>query len=245
MELHSNPEEEANMEDSLSPVKRGWRYHAFQWIIVGCWLFVGLTLLAMLGYPGGTALDPEATRYYFFRNFLSELGLTQTYSGAANWFSAVLFFVAMLVAGGCMILFFFTYYSFFNSSLPGKLLAGFGSVAGIASGVFFIGVAFTPANLYFGAHVFVVLWAFRLFPVAVIPYVFAILVERNFPNKYALVFVGFGVLLVVYLWLLTTGPAPDSETGRLIQATGQKIIAYASILAVYFQANGARSLLLK
>lgn len=219
------------------------RQQVFLWAAVACVQFVVLTLLAMLFYPGGTAIDPATSGYSFFHNFFSELGLTETYGGQPNTLSAILFVVAMTLAGGGLALFFVAFPQFFARSLTGRLFSGLGSLCGVLSGLCFIGVALTPANLFLEAHVWFVLWAFRLFALAVIPYIAAIFGERGYPNRYALVFVGFAALLIGYLALMTRGPSPDTAEGRLIQVIGQKVIGYASILSLFVQAQGARQML--
>jgi len=49
------------------------------------------------------------------------------------------------------------------------------------------------------------------------------------------VFVLFAVSLAAYLLLLTYGPNIKTPAGLVIQATGQKVIAYVSILSVVSQ----------
>jgi hypothetical protein len=52
----------------------------------------------------------------------------------------------------------------------------------------------------------------------------------------------FSAVLTGYIWLLFNGPNLDTLNGLRIQATGQKIIVYASIFTVLFQARAARKL---
>ena len=47
---------------------------AYLFIVVGCGLFVLLTIAAMFTYPGGTFTDETTVGYDFFRNFFSDLG---------------------------------------------------------------------------------------------------------------------------------------------------------------------------
>jgi hypothetical membrane protein len=209
-----------------------WRQRVFPWIIIAGILFVVLTCLAMLFYPG----------YSFSHNFFSELGLIESRSGQPNTLSAVLFVTAMTLAGSSLALFFLAFPQFFTGSLSGKLLSGLGSTLGVLSGLCFIGVGFTPADLFLDAHVFFVLWAFRLFPLAIIPYIVVILGAKRYPNRYALVFVGFAILLFLYLALMTRGPSPDTTGGRMIQVIGQKAIGYASVVSIAIQAQGARKI---
>jgi len=101
-------------------------------------------------------------------------------------------------------------------------------------------VSFTPADIRLGWHITFVLWAFRLFPVAVFFYVIAIFSQPGYPRRYATLLIGFGLLLVAYILLLEKGPKPSTLNGLVIQVTGQKIIGYASILSILIQAIGAK-----
>jgi hypothetical protein len=213
-------------------------------VIVGCVSFIVLTLLAMLLYPGGTATDPSTQGYRFFNNFLSDLGLTVARNGQPNWASAVLFFIALSLAGFGLVLFFLAFQRFFRTGMLQRILSLIGSVIGVVSGICFIGVAFTPADLLGQAHVQFVVWAFLLFPVAVFFYIPAMFLDRHYPRRYAWAFVAFWLLLVGYYLLMQLGPSAATPQGLLIQATGQKIIAYASIISILIQSLGARKQLL-
>jgi len=209
----------------------------------GCVLFVVLTFVAMPFYAGGTSADPTASGYSFFTNFFSELGLTETRTGQPNTVSAILFFTAIIVAGSGLVLFFMAFLQFFTQSKSGRLLSRVGSIFGVISAVCFIGVGFTPANLYIEAHVAFVMWAFQILPLAVILYAVAILREPSYPNRYGFVFVAFAALLVLYVALIITGPGGDSPEGLMIQVIGQKAIVYAIISSIFIQAHGARKVI--
>ena len=217
-----------------------WRQGVFRLVAIGCVLFVLLTAVAMLFYPGGTATDPTTRGYSFFTNFFSELGLTQTRTGQPNTVSAILFITALTAAGAALAVFFVAFAQFFVHSTAGKILSGLGALCGILAGICFIGVAFTPANLAAKAHGQFVLWAFTAFPLAALFYTVAILQERQYPKRFALVFGVFTLLLILYLVLLFTGPSFRTAQGVLVQATGQKAIVYASIISILIQAVGAQ-----
>jgi hypothetical protein len=76
---------------------------------------------------------------------------------------------------------------------------------------------------------------FRLFPLAVIFYVPVMFIDRHYPRLYAWIFTVLCLLLIGYYLLLTNGPSPDSPQGLVIQMMGQKVIANASIVSIYFQ----------
>jgi hypothetical membrane protein len=217
-----------------------WRQRAFSWVMVACLQFLVLSVVAMLLYPGGTVADPMTSRYSFFQNFFSDLGRTVSPRGQPNTAAAILFATALALAGAGLALFFLASSALFARPRWGRLLSRLGSAFGVLSGLCFVGVALTPADVVLEAHRWFVLTAFRAFLPAVICYTLAVLVNRCYPSRFAFVYLGFAALLAAYLVLLIHGPAPDTSRGLAIQATGQKVIAYAAIVCVFIQARGAR-----
>lgn len=217
-----------------------YRFHLFTLVAIGCVAFVVLTLVAMLFYPGGTAVDATSKGYWFFENFFSDLGRTQSRNGVPNTIAAAFFLFALTMAGGGLGLFFIAFPQFFWRRWPSRFLSLIGSILGLGTAVCFMGVAFTPADLFLSAHIQFVLWAFRLFPPAVLCYVLAMFLEKNFPRRYTWYFLAFLVLLAAYYQLLLHGPDLNTYEGMVIQATGQKVIVYASVVSVLIQAIGAR-----
>jgi hypothetical protein len=213
------------------PIRRVYRF-----IAIGCGLFVLLTFTAMLTYTGGSVNDHSARGYSFTHNFLSNLGMLTALSGKPNWVSAGLFFVALATAGACLVVFFVLYRQFFQRNRLQRILAWVGSLLGVLAGACFVGIAFTPADIARPAHTQFVLWAFRLFPLAVLFYLPVMFIDRKYPMIYAWVFAAFALMLVGYYLLLTEGPSFSSPEGLVIQVVGQKVIAYASILSIGIQA---------
>lgn len=226
----------------LQPVSPFWRRQVFWWVLIGSVLFVPLTAIAMWFYPGGNYNDPNTLGYSFFTNFFSELGRLHSRQGEPQYISAGLFFMALVMAGSGLILFFLAFPQFFVGKHSNERLSRLGTVLGVAAGLCFIGVAFTPVDVFRPAHIEFVKWAFRAFPLAVACYTIVIFRHTAYPQRFAWLFVGFGVLLVAYLLLLEFGPEVTTPDGLLIQATGQKLIVYASILSVGAQAWGALKL---
>ena len=214
----------------------------FLFTMFGCAQFVVLTVVAMFFYPGGTFADPATKGYSFFHNFFSDLGRTQTHSGASNTIAAILFLVALAVAGLGLGLFFLAMPRFFRQAPLPRLLSRLGSAVGLISGLSFIGIAFTPVNLNGDLHRLFVQVAFLGFFVAVLFYIGAIFRTTTYPNRYARVFGVFVLLLAAYLVLLFFGPSLELARDLAIQATGQKFIVYAALLATFILADGARRL---
>jgi len=199
-----------------------------------------LTIVSrMLFYPAGTLTDPTTSGYSFLTNYFSDLGLTWSHSRQRNTVSAILFIAALTLAGAGLILFFLVFPAFLARSRSGKLLSRIGSILGVTAGIVFIGVALTPANLHLGTHIAIMMWAFRTFAVAVICYTIAIFREQDYPNRYGFILVAFAALLVLCVLLLVAGSAYDSPEGIMVQAVGQKTMAYAAVISILLQVRGA------
>ena len=138
-----------------------------------------------------------------------------------------------------LAMFFVAFTQFFGHVPWARLFSRLGAVAGVVSGVCFVGIAATPANLHEWGHGVFVDWAFRMFLLAVVLYTVAILAQRDYPKRLALVFALFAILLAAYVVLITIGPSTDTASGLKIQVTGQKIIVYAAIIAIFIQAWAA------
>jgi len=221
----------------------GRQQRPFLFTMFACAQFVALTVVAMLFYPGGTFVDPATMGYSFFRNFFSDLGRTHAHSGAPNTVSAILFFVALTVAGLGLATFFLAMRRFFRQDRSARLLSRLGSLAGLVSGLAFVGVAWAPVNLAGALHRLFVQVAFLGFFVAVLSYIGAMLRTRTYPRRYARVCGVFVLLLAAYLLLLFFGPSLWSATGLIINATGQKIIIYAALISAFVLADGSRRLI--
>jgi hypothetical protein len=220
--------------DSPQKIRR-----AYLLIALGCGVFILLTSVAMLTYTGGAVDNHAAKGYSFTRDFLSNLGMITALSGNPNWVSAVLFFISLAAAGTCLVVFFILFRRFFQATHFEKVLSLIGSILGVLAGISFIGIAFAPADIARPAHVQFVMWAFRLFPLAVLCYVPVMFVDKRYPKVYAWVFAIFCLLLIGYYLLLTNGPDFTSPQDLVIQAVGQKIIVYISIISIFVQSLGA------
>lgn len=210
----------------------------FDFVILGCGLFIALTVIAMFFYPGGTFTDETTRGYSFFENFFSELGLFRTHAGGPNTISFGLFFIALSTVGVGLGLFFLAFPQFFQADKTSRALSAIGSAFGMMVSICFVAIACTPADVNFDLHLDFVVWAFRLFPAAVLCYTIAMF-RVGYPVIFRWVFVAFFGLLIGYMLLLELGPDMETCQGMVIQATGQKIIVYASITSVMLQAWGA------
>jgi hypothetical protein len=212
-----------------------WRLTVYRYIILGCGLFLVLTVAAMFTYPGGNFKEELTTGYDFFHNFFSDLGRITVSGGRSNLISAGLFWAALTLAGSGLVAFFLAFRDFFRTERVGRFWSDLGSFVGMTSGLCFVGIAFAPYDIFFDLHYSLVFWAFRTFLVAVAIYTFVIFRQQTYPRANGWVFVFFTVMLAAYLALLEFGPDAKTDAGLVIQAAGQKIIAYVSIGSVMVQ----------
>ena len=213
-----------------------WQKHVYLIVVIGCGLFVLLTVAAMFAYPGGTFTGETTTGYNFFRNFFSDLGRVTAPNGQLNTVSMILFLTALTLVGIGLVLFFIAFRNFFMTDRLGNWLSLLGTVIGVISGLCFVGIALAPYDLFFDIHYQLVFWAFRTFLFAVGIYAYVIFRQNAYPRRYGWIFIVFTVFLAAYLILLTYGPEANTPAGLVIQATGQKVIVYVSIISVMAQA---------
>lgn len=217
-----------------------WHQHLFTLVIIASLLFIALTLMSILFYPGGTVNDPTTAGYSFSKNFFSELGLARSHAGQPNTISRVLFTFATTLAGLGLALFFVCFTQFFVRRPSERIASIIGACFGLISGVCFIGVGAVTMDLHRHVHHEIVLWAFRTFLVAVALNAVAIFRGRDYSRVFGWVFVTFGVLLTAYVLLLIVGPETSTPEGLSIQVVGQKVIVYASIVTILTEAVGAK-----
>jgi hypothetical membrane protein len=202
--------------------------------------FVVLTIAAMWLYPGGAKYVLGADHYLFFQNFFSDLGATRTHSGRNNLPSEVLFVVALSVVGAGMIASSSSWKVIAQTRGSGAGWAVAAQVLSILSGACFIGVGVTPWNLVLAAHNTFVKAAFLLL-LGFLLSITMLQLKNRWPRQYNVCNWINLVLLAAYLYILLDGPRLDTERGLAIQVAAQKIIVYASIVNLGYQALGIRA----
>ena len=121
-------------------------------------IYIILNITAMLMYAGGNINDHSQEGYSLIRNFFSDLGRRYSLAGDSNLISCVLFNSSLTVVGLTFMILFYKVRSIF---LKDKILILLATTFGIFSGFSYMGVGFTPADLYLEAHIFFAHWAFR------------------------------------------------------------------------------------
>ncbi|MGB1216366.1 MAG: hypothetical protein ACPG5P_00735 [Saprospiraceae bacterium] len=204
--------------------------------------FLVLTLIAMFIYSGGMLNDPSLEHYSFFENFFSDLGRTIGFDEESNAGPRWIFTYSLTMIGFGVAAYFLALPTVLDTNKKAVRNASyFIRIIGLASGIGFIGVAFTPWDLMFGTHVMFVNIGFRGLLFAVLIAIYCIFKTDSFPNNYAYFLSGMCVVLFAYVLLLAFGPHPkDSYNGLVIQAAGQKVIVYLLMIGVLFLTLGAK-----
>lgn len=204
-----------------------------------CLMFIVLTLIAMVFYPGGTYLNHYAEGYSFWNNFFSDLGMVNTFLGGPKLISLTLFVVALTFVGLAFISLSYYMPVLMDRYEKSRIYIKTGSVFGFIAGIGYIGVAFTPWDILLTPHIIFVFVAFISFLLLAGFYTAGIFKNDDYPNIYAYLFLFFSVVLGAYIVLLFIGPAAEEEAGLVLQAAGQKIIVYLAIVIMSVQAYGA------
>jgi hypothetical protein len=207
--------------------------------LVGFAAYGLLNILAMIFYPGGTVNNADRTGYAFLENFFSDLGMVKTYSGEPNTLSFYLFASALILVGFILILFFLLLSTYFPKPLMRVNLSKAGSIAGVVSGISCIGIALTPWDRFHLAHMLFAYCLSAFFLAVALLYSIAIFRNPSYPNGYAIVFIAYFGVLLVFVALMIFGPDLESVAGLTILAAGQKICIYSGMICIFIQVIGA------
>ena len=211
--------------------------------------FVILNIIAMLCYPGGNLNNPDQIGYFFSYNFFSDLGMTISHSNENNMISCILFNTSLCIVGVTFTMLFYSIKSLFPEF---KILSLIATLLGLLGGVSFIGVAFTPSNLFLDSagnpllHTIFAHWIFRSLSAVSIIYSILIIKTKDFENKYAYNFVIFGIILLAYILyseLYLKDPRIFSEY-LIKHVLSQKMVVLWMIMSIYLYSLGLGKYLL-
>ncbi|MBA7525462.1 hypothetical protein ES705_17613 [subsurface metagenome] len=207
--------------------------------IIGCIQFIILTSIAMFFYKGGTYIDSSTSRYIFWYNYFSDLGRTVAHSGISNTFSFILFTTTLSIWGAFQIPFYIIFPSFFRGSKGLKKFYFTGSILGILTGIFYIGIAFTPSDITNLLHNIFVFFGFGSILLSIILYAIVIFKDNNYDNLYATVFTITAIILGIYFIFLSFSPNSQTTIGLYNYVVGQKFMIYTLLIYGIVQGFGA------
>ncbi len=211
-------------------------------------LFFILSTIAMILYPGGYGIDEMIfypNHYKFDKNFLSDLGMLKTATGWDNLPSSILFCLGMTLVGIAFIIHAISLPSYFPKNTKQKKYAFLSVIFAVISSLGFIGVAFTPWDVFPIAHNVSVLIGFGISMFYCLYFGLAVLKEKSYPNIYGYLSMGYILLIIVYALLSVFAPPYESFPGRTTHVVAQKVVAYVIMILLPTQAFGSLILLKK
>jgi len=170
---------------------KSWKRISCLIALIGTLQMIVLTLIAMILYPDG---------YSFSEHYFSHLGLTRTPNRSDNSVCQILFIIALVGAAIGLIPFWLVMTTIFSELEAVKYLSYFGSILGLISSPFLIGVAIFPGDTQGALHSMSTRNFFLLFAVAILVYSIAILFNKDYHNINAIVGIVFSVIIVLFIF---------------------------------------------
>ena len=216
--------------------------------------FIVTNAAAMILFPGGTLFNPDLNSYSFSGNFFSDLGITFTRDGTQNFLSSFLFNSSLLIMGLCAVSHVFVP-NLFRETKKTYVISVIASILLVISGISFIGVGLTPADIYFEEHVWFVILAFNAQTVGIFFMTIAFLLSK-ISNRYTIVAFIYFINVALYTIFETSEPPPDFNPFELenvedvidynrftISVVWQKIITVISMISILIFTFGYKKLL--
>jgi hypothetical protein len=202
-------------------------------------LFLVLTVIGMLVYPGGSYYDHHADHYVFLANFFSDLGATRTQTGANNALACALFILALGSLGVALINFWPAARCVSGGATTHKRIVVTSQVMALLAGLCFIGVAAVPHNINNALHLTFVKAAF-VFLLGFIGPLTYLLKSFKWPRRDFWIGMAYVIGLVAYVINLFFGPSIRTQWGFSFQVVTQKVFVYYSVATVAVLALAVR-----
>jgi hypothetical membrane protein len=193
----------------------------------------------MFFYKGGTYIDPTTPHYVFWHNYFSDLGRTVAHSGIPNTVSFLFFTISLSIWGAFQIPFYITFPNLFKNSKSLRKFYLPGSVLGVLTGIFYVGIAFTPSDRTGLLHDLFVFLGFGSIFLSMILYAIVIFKDNTYDNFYGVVLTISICILFVYFIILFLTPNSQTTAGLYIYVVGQKFMIYTLLICGIIQGFGA------
>jgi len=208
-------------------------------IIIFTMLFVVLTSIAMIIYPGGSWIDSYSNGFDFSTNFFSDLSRRTTFLNDPNLGSSILFTISLSLIGVAVICYFIMMLLNFSNQKGLKRISIVGSVIGILNALVYESIGFTPYDQYPGTHSILIIISFCGLITLTLIYAALIFLNSNYPNLYGWIFVTFFLLCSGYLIVILTQNLAEFLTYVKLRAIYQKVVVYSGITVLIFQTIGS------
>ncbi len=198
---------------------KSWKRVSCIITMVGGFLFILLTFIAMFFYEGG---------YSFTEDYFSTLGTTvNAKTSSSNLISRILFLIACVVVGASLIPFWIVFTTLFTESKLTYYISLFGSSIGVASSLFLMSVGIFAEDTQYFLHTTLARLFFIFIMIAILTYSFVILLNSEYPNSYSYIGVLFSISSIAFLYIF--------RYSTQISVIMQKIIVYGFCLWTVLQ----------
>ncbi|MFW9786248.1 MAG: DUF998 domain-containing protein [Candidatus Thorarchaeota archaeon] len=188
--------------------------------ILGGIIFVIVTFIAMLTYPGG---------YSFIDDSFSALGQTEI-DGTPSLLNYYLFVIACTGAAVCLVPALFALRTYFTETTSFKVLSWMGTILGVGAAINLSALSIFAGNLFEEIHGTTTRIFFILIMLGILCYSVAILKKSEYENIYALI--GFIVVVICVLYIAGLFGVMRDIIGSSLW---QKVSVYALVLWSVFQ----------
>ncbi|MBD3197768.1 MAG: hypothetical protein GF317_22140 [Candidatus Lokiarchaeota archaeon] len=220
------------------------RYHkiAGNLVMIGVLLFIVLTFLAMILYPGGAQFYPSTQSYSFIHNYFSDLGGLNAHNGESNLISASLFLSSLFIIGICVIPLFIIFPFIFNHGIVEKYFSIIATTIGLVASIAYIGIGITPYDVFSYQHNIFVSIAFTCAFIFLIVYTVFVFFNHHISNFFG--YINFLYIIAITLNSIVLLLYFDYETPQeyMILVIAQKIVVYSELICLFVQGYGLSTL---
>ena len=179
-------------------------------------------------------------------NYISDLGRSIAYSGLPNTVSQIFFITMELIWVSTFILLLIVLAVSLTGSQKRKWLSAGGGIFAVISGLALIVVAFAPEDIYPELHMVFALGYYLTMALMAVFIALAIIVEKKFSIKYAILFIILALFLFIYAIISLIGLFfPLTSELLTLYVVGQKVITYTLLAATCVISYGMWKLSIK
>jgi len=211
-----------------------WKKIAATCEFLGNSLFFILIFIAMFFYTGGTMDNPLAPGYTFWGNTISDLGRIISYNGGFNIVSMVLFTIAIALLASLSIPFYIIFPKLFSMNTFESIFAKIGSLLGYITIIGWIGVIFTPADIFHDIHWLFAYVIYIAFFFSGLFYTISLFLNKSISKTYAIIFALYCIVHFISLMVIIIG----LPLGRTYLVVGQKIVHISSTISYIILSYG-------
>jgi hypothetical protein len=202
--------------------------------IIGILLYIAFIILAIIFYAGGTMNDPSIPGYSFWGNTFSDTGRTVAHNGNSNIVAMTFFTIAYSSIAISFIPFYYSFPELFSEDSKEKKIAKIGSIFGYISSICFIGVVFTPADVFRPPHMIFAYIAYAGIFFMTLAYSVTLFLQDKLQKFYGYIVLIFSIFFFTILMIEIAG----LNISRKLLVAGQKLNRIAFSLTFLLLAYG-------